>query len=172
MDAVSGVSIKSSLPGAAVRRAMSLPLANVRQSIVFEAMDTRVKPAWALVLLRLPLLDRPAGVAPGGEVAAHMRDWPQAHVLRGLAASTERMPPAQWKMNFVLLEASGRRGLRIRTPACRECRERAGNFPVALDLPSDVDDDDIGACAALMASAALTVSISALASSIKDLVPR
>src|SRR2546430_6163033 len=36
------------------------------------------------LLLRLPLLDRAAGVAPGGEAAAHMGDRLQAHVLRGL----------------------------------------------------------------------------------------
>src|ERR1700743_1665573 len=35
-------------------------------------------------LLRFPLLDRAAGVAPGGEAAAHMRDRLQAHVLRCL----------------------------------------------------------------------------------------
>src|SRR5207253_5707213 len=56
-------------------------------------MDTRVKPACdesSPLLLRLPLLDRAAGVAPGGEAAAHMGDRLQAHVLRGLGR--ERRP--------------------------------------------------------------------------------
>src|ERR1700681_4318476 len=59
----------------------------IRQSIAFERMDTRVKPACdgfsTLRLLRLEFLDRSAGVAPGGETAAHMRDRLQPHVLRG-----------------------------------------------------------------------------------------
>src|SRR5271170_2739744 len=38
----------------------------------------------SLRLLRLDLFNRAAGVAPGGEAAAHMRDWLQPHVLRGL----------------------------------------------------------------------------------------
>src|SRR5260370_945476 len=56
--------------------------------LFFEKMDTRVKPACdslsALRLLRLDLLDRTAGIAPGREPAAHMRDRLQPHVLRGL----------------------------------------------------------------------------------------
>src|SRR5204862_1166060 len=37
-----------------------------------------------LLLLRLPLLPGTAGVAPGGEAAAHMGDRLQPHVLCGL----------------------------------------------------------------------------------------
>src|ERR1700744_2949208 len=60
---------------------------SIRQSIFLERMNTRVKPACDglnLRLLRFPLLDRAAGIAPGGKAAAHMRDRLQAHVLRGL----------------------------------------------------------------------------------------
>src|SRR6478736_4524951 len=44
------------------------------------------------LLLRLPLLDRAAGVAPGGETAAHMGDRLQAHVLRGLGRERRTKP--------------------------------------------------------------------------------
>src|SRR6185437_16390043 len=74
MVRISGVS-QSSLPDL------------IRQSVGLEAMDTRVKPACdevlPLRLLRLVLLDRSAGIAPGGETAAHMSDRLQPHVLRG-----------------------------------------------------------------------------------------
>src|SRR5213595_432412 len=64
----------------------------IRQSILLERIFLR---GWTRgssprvtttspLLLRFPLLDRPAGVAPGGKTAAHMRDRLQAHVLGGL----------------------------------------------------------------------------------------
>src|SRR5690242_16242216 len=37
-----------------------------------------------LLLLRLPLLDGAAGIAPAGKAAAHVGDRLQAHILRGL----------------------------------------------------------------------------------------
>src|SRR5712692_6778893 len=65
----------------------SVAVVMVQVSFAFERMDTRVKPACdgfsTLQLLRLEFLDRSAGVAPGGETAAHMRDRLQPHVLRG-----------------------------------------------------------------------------------------
>src|SRR4051794_27126295 len=56
-----------------------------------------------LRLLRLPLLDRPAGLAPGGKAAAQMRDRLQAHVLRGFRR--ERRTQAARAMKDELLVA-------------------------------------------------------------------
>ena len=105
--------------------------------------------AAALALLRLPLLDRTAGVAPGGKAAAHMRDRLQAHVLRGLRGERRAQAAGAVEDEFlVLLEDR----LRVRAlgidPELQHAAgagEGAGNFSVALDLAgvADIDDDDI-----------------------------
>src|SRR6266540_6919312 len=101
------------------------------------------------LLLRLPLLDRAAGVAPGGETAAHMRDRLQAHVLRGLGR--ERRAKAAGAVEDELLvfleDRLGVGALRI-DPEFQHAAgagEGAGNLAVALDLAgvADIDDHDI-----------------------------
>src|SRR3984893_18677967 len=116
-------------------------------------MDTRVKPACdgfsTLRLLRLEFLDRSAGVAPGGEPAAHMRDRFQPHVLRGFRR--QRRTHAAGAMKDELLVALENRlgiGASRVDPEFQHAAgagKRAGNPSLALDLPgvADIDDHDV-----------------------------
>src|SRR5947208_6223509 len=95
---------------------------------------TRVK----LLLLRLPLLDRAAGVAPGGETAAHMRDRLQAHVLRGLGREcrAKAAGAVEDELLVFLEDRLGVGALRIdpefqHAAGAREC---AGDLALAFDL--------------------------------------
>src|ERR1700754_3804409 len=99
-----------------------------------------------LRLLRFPLLDWPAGVAPGSKTAAEMRDRLQAHVLRCLGG--ERRTQAAGAMKDELLVALEDRlgigALRIdpefqHAAGAGEC---AGDLAVPLDLPGIADIDD------------------------------
>src|SRR5204863_10159789 len=101
------------------------------------------------LLLRLPLLHRAAGVAPGGVAAGDVGNGLEAHVLRGLGG--ERGAQAAGAVEhelLVLLEHRLRiRALRI-DPEFEHAAgagERAGDAAVALDLAgiADVDDDDV-----------------------------
>ena len=79
-----------------------------------------------LLLLRLPLFHRAAGVTPGGEAAAHVRDRLQAHVLRGLGRE-RRAQAAGAVEDELLVFLEDRLGVgalpdRSRIPACRGCR--------------------------------------------------
>src|SRR6266851_804741 len=103
------------------------------------------------LLLRFPLFDRPAGVAPGGKAAAHMGDRLQAHVLCGLGCqSRAHAAGAVEDELLVFLEdrlCIGARGIDPELQHAAGAGERAGNPAVALDLAgvADIDDDDIGA---------------------------
>src|SRR4051794_6646494 len=89
------------------------------------------------LLLRLPLLGRPTGVAPGGVAAGDVGDGLEAHVLRGLGG--ERRAQAAGAMKdelLVLLEHRLRiRALRIDPEFEHAARagERAGDAAVSLD---------------------------------------
>src|SRR5262245_41691694 len=113
-------------------------------------MDTRVKPACdESPLLRLPLLDRAARVAPGGEAAAHMGDRLQAHVLRGLGRKrrTKSAGTVEYELLVFLENRLGIGALRIDPEFEHAARagECARDLAVALDLArvSDVDDHNI-----------------------------
>src|ERR1700678_1870291 len=60
------------------------------------------KKTLSLRFLRLELLDRTAGIAPGGEAAAHMRDRLQAHVLRGLGRQRRAHAAGAMKDEFLV----------------------------------------------------------------------
>ena len=99
-------------------------------------------------LLRLPLLDRAAGVAPGGKAAAHMGDRLQAHVLRGLGRERRTKSAGAVEDEFLVLleDRLGVGALRI-DPEFQHAAgagEGAGNVAVALDLAgvADIDDHD------------------------------
>src|SRR6185369_8346393 len=100
------------------------------------------------LLLRLPLLDRTAGVAPGGETAAHVGDRFQAHVLRGLGREcrTKAAGAVEDELLVFLEDRLGIGALRIdpefqHAAGAGEC---AGDLAVAFDLAgvSDIDDYD------------------------------
>src|SRR5258708_27007452 len=59
--------------------------------------------ALTLRLLRLDLLDRTAGVAPGREAAAHMRDRLQSHVLRSFRRQRRAHAAGAMKDEFLFL---------------------------------------------------------------------
>ena len=95
------------------------------------------------------LLDRAAGIAPGGEAAADMRDRLQPHVLRGFGRQRRAHAAGAMKDEF-LVALENRLGIgagRI-DPEFQHAAgagERAGNPSVALDLPgiADIDDHDV-----------------------------
>src|SRR3954449_12190404 len=102
-----------------------------------------------LRLLRLPLLHRAAGVAPGGEAAAEMRDRFQPHILGGLGGERRAEAAGAMEHEFLVLleDRLGIGALRI-DPEFEHATgagERAGNAAVALDLAgvADVDDDNV-----------------------------
>src|SRR6266481_3610011 len=107
------------------------------------------------LLLRLDFLDWPAGIAPGREPAAHMRDRLQSHVLRGF--SRQRRAHAAGAMKDELLVALKNRlgiGARRIDPEFQHAAgagERAGNPALALDLAgiADIDDHDVVALRSL-----------------------
>src|ERR1700694_5281314 len=90
------------------------------------------------LLFRFPLLDRPAGIAPGRKTAAHMRDRLQAHVLCGLRR--QRRAHAAGAVEdefFVFLEDRLCIGARRIDPELQHAAgagERTGNLAVAFDL--------------------------------------
>src|SRR5258706_9231494 len=94
--------------------------------------------ALPLRVLRLDLLDRTAGVAPGREAAAHMRDRLQSHVLRGFRRQRLAHAAGAMKDEFLFLpEHRLRIGARRIDPEFEHAAgagERAGNSAVALDL--------------------------------------
>src|SRR5664279_99425 len=102
-----------------------------------------------LRLLRLELLHRAAGVAPGGKTAAHMRDRLQPHILRGLGRQRRAHAAGAVKHEFlVLLENRFGIGAGRIDPEFQHAAgagERAGNPPLALDLAgvADIDDHDV-----------------------------
>src|SRR5215211_7741686 len=90
------------------------------------------------LLLRLPLLDRAAGVAPGGEAAAHVGDRLQAHVLRGLGRERRTHAAGAVEDEFLVLleDRLGVGALRI-DPEFQHAAgagERARDLALALDL--------------------------------------
>src|SRR5580704_11622041 len=99
--------------------------------------------------LRLDLLDRAAGIAPGGEAAADMRDRFQSHVLRGFRRQRRAHPAGAMKDELlVALKNRLRIGAGRIDPEFQHTAgagERAGNFAVALDLAgiADIDDHDV-----------------------------
>src|SRR5258705_4308420 len=111
--------------------------------------------ALTLRLLRLDLLDRTAGVAPGREAAAHMRDRLQSHVLRGFRRQHRAHAAGAMKDEFLfLLEHRLGVGARRIDPEFEHvpgAGERAGNSAVALDLAgvTDVYDHDVVALGSL-----------------------
>src|SRR4051794_26990621 len=102
------------------------------------------------LLLRFPLLDRAAGIAPGGKTAAHMRDRLQAHVLGGLGREPRAHAAGAMEDEFLVLLENRLGGGALRIDPEFEhaagAGERAGDLAVALDLAgvADVDDDDVG----------------------------
>src|SRR5437899_888272 len=90
------------------------------------------------LLLRLELLDRPAGIAPGGKATAHMRDRLQPHVFRGLCRQ-RRAQAAGTVEDELLVRLEDRLGvgtLRV-DPEFQHAAgagEGAGDAAVALDL--------------------------------------
>src|SRR6185312_7797777 len=100
----------------------------------------------ALLLFRLPLLDRAAGIAPGGKTAAHMGDRLQAHVLRGLGRECRTQPAGAVEDEFLVLleDRLGIGALRIDPEFQHAARagERAGDLALALDLAGVADIDD------------------------------
>src|ERR1700677_4692124 len=92
----------------------------------------------SLRLLRLDLLDRTAGVAPGGKTAADMRDRLQPHVLRGLGSQCRAHSTGAMKDEFlVALEDRLRIGAGRINPEFQHAAgagERAGNAALTLDL--------------------------------------
>src|SRR6202022_29561 len=95
------------------------------------------------------LLDRTAGIAPGREPAAHMRDRLQSHVLRGFGRQRRAHSASAMKDELlVALKNRLRIGARRIDPEFQHAAgtgERAGNPAVALDLAgiADIDDHDI-----------------------------
>src|SRR3984957_10875825 len=103
----------------------------------------------SLRLLRLDLLDRTAGIAPGGKAAAHMGDRLQPHVLRGLGRQRRTHSAGAMKDELlVALEDRLRMGARRIDPEFQHAAgagERAGDTPLTLDLAgvADIDDHDV-----------------------------
>jgi hypothetical protein len=103
----------------------------------------------SLRLLRLDLLDRTAGVAPGGESAGHMRNRLQPHVLRGFGRQRRAQSAGTIKDELlVALENRLRIGARRINPEFQHAAgagERAGDSPLTLDLAgiADIDDHDV-----------------------------
>src|SRR5437879_2885583 len=102
-----------------------------------------------LRLLRLDLLDRTAGIAPGREPAAHMRDRLQSHVLRGLGRQGRAHAAGAMK-DELLVALKDRLGIGARRidPEFQHAAgtgERARNSAVTLDLAgiADIDDHDV-----------------------------
>src|SRR4029077_13717775 len=101
-------------------------------------MDTRVKPACddllTLRLLRLELLGRTAGVAPGCKSTRDMRHRFQSHVLRSLCRQGRAHAAGAMKDEFLVLleDRLGVRAQRI-DPEFQQAAgagERAGNPPL------------------------------------------
>src|ERR1700730_8724969 len=115
-----------------------------------ETMATRVRPACdgssILRLLRFPLLDRPAGVAPRRKTAAHVRDRLQPHVVGGFCR--ERRAHAAGAVKDELLVLLKNRlgvGARRVDPEFQHAAgagERARNFSITFDLAGIADIDD------------------------------
>src|SRR5256885_1053791 len=89
-------------------------------------------------LLRLDLFDRTAGIAPGGETAAHMRDRLQPHVLGGFRRQRRSHSSGAMKNEFFVLLK-----YRVGIWDCRNdpkpqyasrAGERAGNSAGVLDF--------------------------------------
>src|SRR6267378_2003190 len=106
-------------------------------------------------LLRLDLLDRTAGVAPGREAATHMRDRLQSHVLRGFRRQRRAHAAGAMKDEFLFLLENwlgiGARRIDPEFEHAAGAGERAGNSAVAFDLAgvTDVDDHDVVALSSL-----------------------
>src|SRR6266481_1524661 len=107
------------------------------------------------LLLRLDFLDRAAGIAPGREPAAHMRDRLQSHVLCGFCRQRRAHAARTMKDEF-LVALKNRLGIGTRRidPEFQHAAgagERAGNPSVALDLAgiADIDDHDVVALRSL-----------------------
>src|SRR5258708_35690356 len=102
-----------------------------------------------LRLLRLDLLNRTAGVAPGREAATHMRDRLQSHVLRGFRRQRRAHATGAMKDEFLLLLEHwlgvGARRIDPEFEQAARAGERAGNSTVALAFAgvTDVDDHDV-----------------------------
>src|SRR3954453_4085387 len=98
-----------------------------------------------LRLLRLDLLDRPAGLAPGRKAAAQMRDRLQSHVLRGFRRQRRTHAAGAMKDELlVLLEDRLGVGAGRIDPEFEHAAgagEGAGNSAVALDLAGIADID-------------------------------
>src|SRR5882724_13274489 len=111
--------------------------------------------ALPLRLLRLDPLDRTAGVAPGREAAAHMRDRLQSHVLRGFRRQRRAHAASAMKDEFLFLLENwlgiGARRIDPEFEHAAGAGERAWNSAVAFDLAgvSDVDDHDVVALGSL-----------------------
>src|ERR1700721_4141100 len=103
----------------------------------------------SLRLLRLDLLDRTAGIAPGGKAPAHMGDRLQPHVLRGLVRQRRTHSAGVMKDELlVALKDRLRVGAGRIDPEFQHAAgagERAGNSSIALDLAgiADIDDHDL-----------------------------
>src|ERR1700726_3432313 len=102
-----------------------------------------------LRLLRLGLFDPAAGVAPGGEPAAHMRDRLQSHVLRGFGRQRRAHSTGAMKDEFLFLLKNrlgvGTRRIDPEFQHAAGTGECAGYPAVALDLAgiADVDNHDV-----------------------------
>src|SRR5258708_19569983 len=92
--------------------------------------------ALTLRLLRLDLLDRTAGVAPGREAAAHMRDRLQSHVLRSFRRQRRAHAAGAMKDEFLLLLEHwlgvGARRIHPEFHHPAGARERSANSTLAL----------------------------------------
>src|ERR1700730_9197689 len=101
------------------------------------------------LLLRLELLARTAGIAPGGEAATHMRDRLQPHILRGFRRQRRTHAAGAMEDEFLFLLKHrlgiGARRIDPEFQHAAGAGERAGNPPVALDLAriADIDDHDV-----------------------------
>src|SRR5882724_4210056 len=116
---------------------------------LFEKMDTRVKPACddpsILWRLRLELLDRAAGIAPGGKTAADMRDRLQSHIVRGFRRQRRAHAARAVKDEFLVVLKNrlriGARGVDPEFQHAAGAGERARNPSLALDLAGIADID-------------------------------